>query len=203
MKLWTIQDNLWKQTLERDGLIHGTDDFVREAWESDSGFLNSYSWIKTKIPGNKPDIPNISPIWGWYQWLGEKKKKPDLRFSGFGTKGKEMWLFEIEKDPSEVLLSDFDTWHLCLMEHYISESEEDDLRFDEKLKAVGWDYSKTFSEIQDLSLKQEIYSSWDRILDLDCNNPWVSSKREDKSIQACFWLLKIDEIKSIKKFISR
>lgn len=63
-------------------------------------FIPAYDWLIQQMIeriGNKPGDVQY-PIWSWYQYLNEKKKKSDLRYSHLEQKGEKCVLIEIEKD---------------------------------------------------------------------------------------------------------
>ena len=56
------------------------------------------------------------PRWAWYKY-DETKYRPDLRYSGYLKKGVKGVMIEFEESFENVLLTDFDEWHLVLNSH--------------------------------------------------------------------------------------
>ena len=195
--LWSIQRIERYHQLLQDRIIYG------QPVNMDADNQEGYDWLVMKMEqriGKRP-IKDIYPIWAWYQYDSKKKKKPDLRRSAHlwrGTKGVRITL---EKDISEVLLSDFILWHHpYAYKGFIGNTEEDDMNFETLLKSRGIeDQFDNFPQ----DIKNEVIKSWEKIFDLDFDYEYYTQKREDKMIQATFWTLSLDEIVKVEEFIAR
>ena len=134
---------------------------------------------------NKAIVPpnqNTSPIWAWAQYDGQRKKRPDLRLAGHLDKGTQGVLIEIEKEPSELLLSDFLLWHYVLNQGYLPERLEAD---NNHANAV------------------EKEQSWQRIFDLSFSAQDITEPIERKKLQATFWVIRPQEVISMQHFVAR
>lgn len=199
MKLWTIQTIEWYEEFKKNGIIYGEKQFV------DPDYIFGYEWLIKQMEqriGPRP-ISEGFPLWAWHTWDSVKKQKPDLRSTAHFPKGTKGVRIEIEKDPKDVLLSDFDLWHFPLAYYYyIGKSEEDCNRFDTHLQSKGFAFNDDYFDLS-LELQEEIQQSWERVFDLTLNDPFITYKSEDKVIQATFWSLSIDEVKKVDFFTSR
>ena len=198
MKLWTIQPVCWYNILFEKNVIAGDIRYI------EPDFIPAYNWLVQQMIeriGNKPD--NVQyPIWAWYHYLNEKKKKPDLRNSHFGQKGGKSVLIEIEKNEKDVLLSDFTLWHHPLgLPYYIGDTEEDTLDFESELENLGYD--TRLSETLPEKYQKKIIQSWEKIFDMNFDDPYFANLFSEKSIQATFWQLNLSEVVSVRYFTSR
>jgi hypothetical protein len=202
MTLWTIQDIEWYEKLLKEGSISGGRKYIEKDWEFG---LFGYHWLMKKMDekiGKRP-FPECYPVWAWYQHESATKRKPDLRGSGFLQKGAKGVRLEIYKKEEDVLLSDFALWAFPHAFHcFIGQNEEESRAFDEMLEHEGVNHER----IGKLSKKiqKEIIKSWDRVLDLDFDDPYHASyPRKEKAIQATFWTLSVNEIVKADYFIAR
>jgi hypothetical protein len=83
---------------------------------------------------------------------------------------------------------------------YIGLNEAESVAFDEMLHEKGL-YYKNLGQLPK-DIRKEIVESWDRVLDLDYCDPYHASPRANKSIQATFWTLSVDEIIKVEEFIA-
>lgn len=201
MKIWTVQPVAWYENLLKNGTISGERKYIDEDWKF---CLFGYHWLMGKMDeriGRRP-FPECYPIWGWYQYLGHKRRKPDLRSTGFLPKGTKGVRVEIEKDEKDVLLSDFMLWSLLFgYWSFIGRNEEESVAFDDMLEAKGLD-RKNLGKLPK-NIRREIIKSWDRVLDMDFDDPYHTSPIETKAIQATFWTLSLHEIISVDEFTAR
>jgi hypothetical protein len=180
------------------------------------GFLDdymddSYQWMIEQMRKRLPQSPHSYPLWAWYQRYSEKKKKPDLR--GWDYRGYKGVRIEFEVDDSQVLLSDFSTWH-CILNHcYVGENEEDDDAFYKEIEAIGYKsvgdllyYDKPRKwwgpcdpEVREY-LRARVYKSWERIFDLDWYVEKWTDPRAEKSIQATLWEINLDMVRDVTFF---
>ena len=126
MVLWTIQPvGIWN-TIQDTG-VYRCDPI--KSLMTDLQFQEKYEWLigqmKKRI-GPPPDGVTY-PVWAWYMQNG-KHRKPDLRSErwGYGPGGEDYVCIEFEVPDDQVLLSDFDVWHIVLNNDLISEAEEED-----------------------------------------------------------------------------
>jgi hypothetical protein len=151
--------------------------------------------------GKRP-FPECYPVWAWYQYNDIKRQKPDLRCSGFLPKGARGVRVEITKSEKDVLLSDFMLWSFPFSYHsFIGQNEQASVEFDKMLERNGLDKIEFEKLPKDIQTK--IIRSWDRVLDLDFDDPYHTTPRETKTIQASFWSLSVDEIIKVDEFVAR
>lgn len=198
MRLWTIQPICWYNVLLEKGVMTGDVKYI------EPDFIPAYDWLIQQMIeriGNKTSDVQY-PIWAWYHYLNGKKKKPDLRNSHLGRKGEKCVLIEIEKNEKDVLLSDFELWHHPLgLPYYIGDTEEDTLAFEAELEALGHDTS--LSDSLPIKYQQKIIKSWEKVFDMDFDDPYFSKPFSEKSIQATFWQLYLSEVVSVRYFVCK
>ena len=197
VKLWSIQKIEFLEFLQKEKIVYGSKEFV------DFDFLDGYHWLMNKMDekiGNRP-FSECYPIWGWYQWNNSKYKKPNLLAKTHGEKGTRCVRLEIEKNSDEILLSDFMLWHFPLCyKSYIGYKYNSD-NFEKELESKKLQ-NENFNSLP-VNIREKIIKSWDLIMDMEFNEPYFTTKRENKSIQATFWSLNLDEIKKIEYFIAK
>lgn len=198
MILWTIQTEEAWEHLNEKGYLTGIIDYIEQSW------LSSYRWMMDQMKeriGN-PHCKNTFPIWAWYQWETSKRKRPDLRSSGHLPKNEKGVRIEFNCDEKAALLSDFELWHYVLNYWYLPESMVDGEMFEAEIEKQGLSYFKT-KPLPDPKHHQKIVRSWNKIFDLDWDEPDLADPRNQKSIQATIWHLKRDQVLSYKHFKSR
>lgn len=84
---------------------------------------------------------------------------------------------------------------------FIGQNEQESVAFDEMLARKGLDKTNIGKLPKDI--QTEIVKSWDRVLDLDFDDPYHAQPRETKAIQATFWTLLLDEVVKVDEFIAR
>jgi len=184
MILYTLQEEFKFLEFQETGVLKAHPDII-----CDDSFNRAYEWIESKMNTLLPvsDMLCKHPMWAWYKYGG--KRKPDLRKKHL-NKCDIFYRIEIEIDDSKVLLTDFDNWHLVLNadkrdikeEHTIFDIEEgDDIS----------SYIKEGFFVEDNKLKYD----WNNII-LDKNS-------NKKYIQATFWYVTFDQVKSYTKHKSR
>ena len=157
MKLYTIQHPYLLDEMKTIGKLISHKEYEM--------FPDEYTWMKKQMK-TRLNIcnPSDSIIWLW-------EDKPDLRRGGYGARGTEMILLEVDLEEKYVLCSDFDTWHFVL----------NDIEF---------------TKYEDEQIEKE--ESWNRIFDLDfCKSMWNGSKQY---LQYVTGEIPSDRIKFIRKF---
>ena len=201
MQLWTIQNIEWYNELRKNGIIYGARRHIATDWEFS---LFGYHWLMNKMGkkiGKRP-FAECFPIWAWFQYNDSQRRKPDLRSTGFLPKGAKGVRVEINKDDKEVLLSDFMLWSFPFSCHsFIGQNEHESVAFDEMLKCKGLDKVNIGKLPKDI--RREIIKSWDRVLDMDFDDPYHTSSKGNKAIQATFWTLSLNEIAKVDEFVAR
>lgn len=198
MILWTIQSiNAWK-ILQVTGILRGS---IQHIWDED---LEAYKWLveqmENRIPVPRPG--NAMPLWAWYLWDGEQRKRPDLRSSGHLPRGEPGVRIEFQIKDAWVLLSDFDLWHYVLNYLYLPQSLAEGDLFEAKLAGHGFSFYNTKS-LPDPTFHDAIQQSWERIFDLEWEERDITAPKSKKSIQATLWELRLENVRRIDEFISR
>lgn len=205
MKLWTIQNEGAYEKFKDTGILRTDDRFICK------DMLFHYNWMAgqmKKLIGVPISEKTKYPIWAWYQWGGIKQKKPDLRFSGHLEKGTKGVLLELEVEPKNVLLSDFEDFNNVLNYGYISDSEEEYDSFYNELERYGYSHYVLQSEDKKSDILDEyklrLHKSWEKIFDFERERDenW-SGRKEDQSIQATMWEVKWEQVVSAKHFIAK
>lgn len=195
MKIWSIQsDEAW-ESLKHNGRL------CAYAHHQASQWPEAYRWMTDQMHERigPPPKNTMVPLWGWYQWAGTERKRPDLRTlrHHWGPEGNYV-LLECEINDQHVLLSDFDAWHVILGKGFLGLDESEDTHFSH-IERMGKKNLQKFGSY----LNKKIKRSWGRVFDMEALNSDYWGKMEQKSIQACFWSLHIDQIRSAKPFCSK
>lgn len=198
MILWTIQTiHAWEK-LKSTSILFANHQTV------DKFFLDQYQWMANEMgrrigPG---PFKNALPIWAWYQWRDARKKRPDLRSGAFAPRRQTSVLIELEIEEHQVLLSDFELWHYVLNYWYLPSSLSDGDVFEKRLEHEGVSFYK-MKPVPDFKAHREIQKSWEQIFDLDWKQKDISKPKQEKSIQACVWELRLENVKCCIKFKAR
>lgn len=194
MKLWTIQPVYILNELEQYGVYRARADRIDmlEYWGP------SYLWLCDflKQKDNCPEGVQY-PIWAWHTFCG-KRKKPDLRYNCYGSKGEELVCIEFEIPDDKVLLSDFELWHFVLNNWWL-----DTKMFEPDYTEEQYDKNhKWFDSLSENDKQKERESSWLDIFNVEqaVDNDFA---RRGVDIQAIFWELRIEWIKKIQYFVHR
>lgn len=153
-------------------------------------FTEMYDWLVVQMKeriGNPPEGV-IYPVWAWYAQKAQHKK-PDLRGERwcYGKGGEKFVCLEIEVPDEQVLLSDFDSWGLVLLDALISETEAEDTELERIYESL--------SPEKQLEMKHE---NWKRVFDISpLDNEWM---RRGEWVQATFWVLTRDMIQKVRHF---
>lgn len=194
MKLWTIQlPEVFLQNLNENKAYRT--DASKIDWPE---FLPAYDWLCKHLEAKSPRPEGVSyPIWAWHTFAG-KRKKPDLRYSGYGTRGTKLVCLELEIPDDKVLLSDFELFHFCLNKWWLDPEVFNNPNYNEET------YDKNHAWFKSLSperQQEELEKSWRQILDVTpFESDWI---RRGSDIQAIFWELKPEYIRKVQFFTAR
>jgi len=198
IRLWTIQlISAWEK-LQKLGILHADKHYA------DKNFIYAYKWMAKQMGARLGIRPsqNSLPLWAWYQWEDERKRKPDLRYKGHLSKGERGVRIEFEIDKSKVVLSDFELWHYVLNYWYLPATKEDGEAFEVELSKKGLSFYET-KPLPNTNYHECIVKSWERIFDITCSDDLFAFPKNKKSIQASFWELRIENVTNIHVFTSR
>jgi Domain of unknown function (DUF3841) len=137
------------------------------------------------------------PVWAWRSWNG--RPRPDLRSGALLSPGMSGWLVDLELPGESVLLSDFDAWHAVLKRGLLALCPEEEEAFDAALIRAGQPLNWPFPPMQEAV----VVDSWQRIFDLDGVATGYSVGRQARTIQATFWELPLNAVRSAKPFVAR
>ena len=193
MRLWTIKGIEIYRQLKRDGIAYCSKPF----WGDEPLFMYAYRWMAQQMRQRigEPPLDGIEfPIWAWYQYNSKKKNKPP-RSPNDIPEGVNVYM-EIEVPDNEVLLSGFSLWHAVLNQCAIDDWKRIDKVIDSLEKEAGreLEYGKYPQD-----LRNRIEKTWEEIFNLDRRDDNVGRRhKRNRSIQATFWVLKLDYIISVE-----
>lgn len=183
--LWTIQHEAAWEVFEKTGILTANKNHLF----CQNDFRFSYDWISQQMIqkiGTPPEGVHY-PVWAWFQWEGKRKRR-DLRRSGYAKRGTPLVQITFEAEENEFLLSDFDDWHCVLNDSYLANNE-----------AELDNFHKQFPQ----PTRHEIEPSWQRIFDLNRYEPNWDYPPNQKSIQATLWQIKMEQVKKVEHFIAK
>lgn len=183
--LWTIQDEAAYEVFQETGVLRANSNHLI----FDGEFQYAYDWMASQMHQRIGAAPNglQYPVWAWYQWEG-KRKRMDLRQSGYAKRGTPMVQITFEADTKDFLLSDFDLWHLVLSNHYIADNEQD------------WD---DFYANDGDCRTDEIVKSWEKIFDLTRCTPGWDHEPDRQTVQATLWEVYMSQVRKVEHFIAK
>lgn len=187
MRVWTIQPVEVLERVEAEQVLYADPTYILEE------FRHAYDWMHVQMERRIPGYQGHYPWWGWHS------PRPDLRRSGHLPRGSRGVRLELELDPHEVLLSDFDAWHAVLNQGYLALSEEEDEAWYRQFEAAvperwAWPLPEPW--------RSAILFSWERIFDLKvlaASEYW----RGEHYIQATFEALRLADVRKCTPFVAR
>jgi len=188
MTLWSIQVEEAFALLEREGRL-------RVPWSyGEPDYAGPYRWMVQQMTRRigPPPAKGLTPIWAWYQYKSEARPKPDLRRTQHLPSGTIGYRLELVVDLSRCLLSDFILWHCVLNNYYLPISEADSERFD-----------ALHGSLPTVYLDSATRASWDRIFDLEWDDPYIADPKPTKMIQATLWEINRSDVVAVDRFVAR
>ena len=126
ISLWTMQDQAVIDEINNKGFyVCDKNKSYYLSQMDDDEMLIGYKWIGRQMDRKgiyHPDNVEF-PVWAWYAHDG-KHKKPDLRSRSFKYCKYPFYCLKLEIPENEVLLSDFDDWHLVINNREKKEDNE-------------------------------------------------------------------------------
>lgn len=192
MLLWTIQPLEVYELLMEQSVFRC--DRSRAWGLKDDELKEAYDWLVDQM-NQKIGLPPQGveyPIWAWHTFCG-RRGKPDFRRMGLGIRGEEYLCLEIDVPDQEVLLSEFDLWHMVLNDFFIGEACNEE----------EWEKENSFydqlPESEQTKVKEE---SWAKIFEVDkkFDDMW---RRTGEYIQATFWELRLENVRRVWRFKAR
>ena len=204
VKLWTLQHEDAFRVFKETGVLRANNNYLF----CDVGFTYAYDWIAEEMRKRigEPPVEDIKyPIWAWYQWEG-KRKRQDLRCSGYAKRGTPMVQLEIEVPINEILLSDFDAWIFVMNYWYIHDNDDDYNAFIKRHEVAnnlcrGMAYNLNDSRLYDM--QKEIRESWPKVFDLENAHKITEFPKEEQSIQATMWQVTMDQVRKVEHFTAK
>jgi hypothetical protein len=207
LRLYTVQPRFVYDILCREGT------FLSEPWKDSKEWLCTdapaiqlaYDWLCDEMAerGLRRPATGVYPVWAWYRYMGEKKPKPDLRYSSFKNHPDEdrQVLLTLDVSEEDVLLHDYEAWHYPLNYFHLAAQRISD-RFERQCKAAGHPLYSVVP-LRDASLHAEVLRSWRTIFDLPASRRLFRRSRADQAVQATFWRLSAEHVKAVVEFGSR
>lgn len=190
MILWTIQPLSLYKKLQEHSILH-CDPSKEGFWGLEfKEFRDAYDWLadQMKIRISLPPKGVQYPFWAW-ALIDGVSKKPDLRRTEFNNYVGENVVLELEIPDNDVLLSDEENWHYVLNNFYLHDVNDGGDKWEE---TEAWFDGLPPSDRDSVRRK-----SWKRIFEKgDADNNW-------KFVQATFWELHMDQVRSVRKFTGR
>lgn len=193
MRLWSVQTENVYNTVMKTGYCIVDERKAECLYDNDGkldeSFKRSYDWLVDRMTEKigKPDNV-VLPWWAYYKSEGIRDLKLE-NLNYYGTPGKEYILLELEVPDEEVVLSDLDAWHFVLNNWWL----------DGSLSEEEWEKNNRWIETLKPDERQKVKNeSWNRIFDIEpFENDWMA---KGQSVQATFWILKKEYIKTHEKF---
>jgi len=188
MRVWTIQPVEVLAQLEEERVLYADPAYIPKE------FRQPYNWMRAQMGRRLPCYDSHYPWWGWHT------PRPDLRQSGHLPHGTQGVRLELEINPIEVLLSDFDAWHGVLNSGYLGLNEEEDEAWYRRFEAAvpnRWSWPPPEPWYSD------ILTSWERVFDLEAlaaSEYWQPGPRY---IQATFEALRLVDVRKCTPFVAR
>jgi hypothetical protein len=166
MYYWSIQTYEGWIAAQQKGMLVGDPAFI---WED---FIKPYEWLMNQMVDKLPNYKGEYPVWMY-------PEKPDLRkcgFRNFSTKGTKAVLLRLEVDSSDVLVSDYMTWHSVLNNTELEACDDEVID-----KELSW------QRIFDFEFLKELHEGDEKYIVPQCTTGAVS----------------LEKIKHIKTYITR
>ena len=193
MIIWTVQPIAVWQRLRRERILYATSEGM------DADYAAAYRWMVAQMRQRLPGRGRRWPWWGWYWYRGKKGQRPDLRCAGHLPRGRKGVRIELDIPDEQVLLSGFDAWHAALNDWYLSLTEADDEQFQHELNGACHDARCPYPE----PFRSRVTDSWQRMFDLGTGDPDWRGEPDERSIQATFWTLRLDDVQAVTHFAAR
>ncbi|MFS0558923.1 DUF3841 domain-containing protein [Brevibacillus sp. 179-C9.3 HS] len=167
---WTLQNQeVWEMAQDR-GFLQGDRNYAM--------FPEEYEWMIHQMKKRLTKYRGESPIWLWVD-------KPDLRRTGYFESGVKFVRIKVELDEQEVLLSDYDEWHMILNNDFLANSEQE---------------YEDYHQGKDTISKEE---SWERIFEWDRIRDTEWAGYENRELQGTTGKIDIANVKHVEYFRAR
>lgn len=186
MTLWTIQPVDVAKQLEETGIYKCNPDKAPNI--SDGSFVKAYNWLikqMKEIIGNSPKGVKY-PVWAWYV-TDNKHQRPDMRKLAFRVY-KPSVLMEVEIPDNEVVLTDFNRWHIVLNNCLNYKANYLENISDDEWWSLADKEDKYFFSLNKNKREAYLDESWKKVIYRK------GDKYSPPYIQATFWELKKERI---------
>lgn len=184
---WTMQSREMWRRFEASGRLRCS---INEA---DPYLVPAYKWMSRQMEKRIGPAPatDSSPVWAWYQYLGEGQKKPDRRdYGDFFEAGARAVEIEFLASEKEVLLSDYELWH------FVMNGSRLPLSLREVSDGLG-------SAKRPGNRDEPVEQNWPKIFEIDWFVDGITVPRHRKSIQACLWQVEARQVIEVTHLISK
>jgi len=188
VRVWTIQPVEVLVQLRENRVLHTNPGCIPKE------FHHAYDWMRAQMRQRLAHYDGHYPWWGWHT------PRPDLRQSAHLPHGTQGVRLELQIDPTEVLLSDFDAWHSVLNHGYLALNVEEGEVWYQRFEAAVLN--------QRLWPPPEpwytgILTSWERVFDLVALATSENSQPGPRYIQATFETLRLANVRQATCFVTR
>jgi len=180
MIVYSIQPLSWVQKMLNGEALLANTNLVEQDWYPQDTWQKAYTWMSDEMIKRvgPPPCDIIYPMWAWV-WYDGPNSRPDLRTTTMRNWAKHsqhvLLTLDIQKD--NLLISDYNLWHLCLNNWFLGPEEEQWLK------------------IEDATQKNNAkHTSWTRIFDHDWCRVWGEYKEQDQILQATLWSIKPENV---------
>ncbi|MBV1901798.1 MAG: DUF3841 domain-containing protein [Kordiimonadaceae bacterium] len=192
MKFWTFQTLAAWEFLQQHGYLEARRHHQADGWPF------AYEWMREQLSERigPPREDDVVPLWGFSQWEGILRKRPDLRsLRHHWGGGGEYVRLECDLPESDLLASDHSAWHIALNNGYMHYEETDD----EDLSIEWDDYDKQTSCSSD-NVKAVVAKSWEKLFDLEALKRPLWHGAAQRTIQVVFWRLPMEAVCDVKQW---
>ena len=211
MILQTIQPVSVLESLQKDSIVFSRPDYSEYDEEGQPWtFQLSYEWLKKQMikRGVLPKHNETDLFWAW-AWSGDLgKKQVDLRTRPY-CRNQDNVLLTIDKNPQDILLSDFSLWHFVLNYWALYTCKQDEKMWDNICKDKSTNYFNHKPLIQS-HLNEKIEKTWELIFEIEEKDNgfyfnidkkvqrYLEVYNKPQVVQATFWNIRKDELKKVQ-----
>ena len=211
MILQTIQPVSVLESLQKDSIVFSAPDYSEydedgQAWT----FKLSYEWLKKQMltRGVMPEKNETDIFWAW-AWSGDRGKKlVDMRTRPY-CRSQDNVLLTINKNPQDILLSDFSLWNFVLNYWALYTSKQDEKMWNNICKEKSTNYFN-HKPLTQYHLNEKIEKTWELIFEIEEKDngfyfntdkkvqKYLEVYNKPQVVQATFWNIKKDELKKVQ-----
>ena len=193
MKFYTIQTMEFWENNKNNKYLENDYKYVTKEW------VTQYKWMYKQMCERIEEVDS-SMIWVW-------TTRPDLRRSGYSDRGNECVLLELELDESQVLLSDFDMWHLPLNNITVDMYDNEDIDKEKSWERIfDFDLCMEINKIAEETIAKEIEEGTYEFLEyisFEPNTNFEPNRNIEILKQGVTSKVSLDNVKLIKIFKAR